>query len=68
MLFRGIGAAPGLALANCLIIHPLPAPNSVVQSIPRDQVAAELELFSQAVKKSIRPAGSHFGEGEAGRR
>ena len=33
MLFRGIGAAPGLALANCLIIQPLPDPRTVPQSV-----------------------------------
>lgn len=52
MLFQGIAAAPGLALARCLIVQPLPESNMMAQSIPRDQVDAELDLFAQAVKSA----------------
>jgi len=50
MIFTGIAAAPGLALARCLIIEPLPEPSSISQNIFREQIAAELDLFAEAVK------------------
>lgn len=50
MLFRGIGAAPGLTAAKCLIIQGAPEINTVVQTIRREQVEEELSLFRQAVE------------------
>jgi phosphoenolpyruvate-protein phosphotransferase (PTS system enzyme I) len=52
MLFRGIGAAPGLALANCLIVQPLPDFLTVPQSISREQAEAELVLYTSAVQEA----------------
>ena len=52
MLFRGIGAAPGLALANCLIIQPLPDPRTVPQSVAGEQAEAELALYATAVQEA----------------
>ena len=50
MLLRGIAAAPGLALAECLIVQPLPDPNTVAQSVASDQTESELALFRYAVE------------------
>ena len=52
MLFRGIGAAPGLALANCLIIQPLPDPRTVPQTVAGEQAEAELALYATAVQEA----------------
>ena len=52
MLFRGIGAAPGLALANCLIIQPLPDPRTVPQNVSGEQAEAELALYAAAVQEA----------------
>ena len=52
MLFRGIGAAPGLALANCLIIQPLPDPRTVPQTVSGEQAEAELALYAAAVQEA----------------
>ena len=50
MLLRGIAAAPGLALAECLIVQPLPDPNTVAQNVASDQTESELALFRYAVE------------------
>ncbi len=50
MLFHGIGAAPGLAVAKSLVIRPLPNLTSANRSIERAQIDAELGRFKQAVE------------------
>ena len=50
MLFKGIGAAPGLAVAPCLIVQPLPDINAFAQVISREIVDEELNRFSNAVE------------------
>jgi len=50
MLFRGIGAAPGLAVAKGLIIRPAPEIAAVMQTVKREQVDVEASLFRQAVE------------------
>ena len=49
MLLKGIGAAPGLALAPCLILQTPPDPLGAAQSIGPDQAANELNRFDEAV-------------------
>ena len=51
MLFQGIAAAPGLAIAPCLKIHPVPT-NKGPQVINREQAPAELERFTTAVAQA----------------
>ena len=51
MLFQGIAAAPGLAIATCLKIHPVPT-NKAPQIITREQAPAELERFTAAVAQA----------------
>ena len=51
MLFQGIAAAPGLAIAPCLKIHPVPTSEGL-QFISREQVPAELERFTAAVAQA----------------
>ena len=51
MLFQGIAAAPGLAIAPCLKIHPVPT-NKDPQIISREQAPAELERFTAAVAQA----------------
>ena len=50
MLLRGIGAAPGLAVAPCLIVQPLPEVTTVAQTIARELVEEELGRFTEAVQ------------------
>ncbi len=50
MLFKGIGAAPGLAVAPCLKVEPLPDVSTVPQSIVRELVEEELKRFTNAVQ------------------
>ncbi len=52
MLFRGIGAAPGLAVAKCHGIRPLPAVDQATQVVDSSQVDAELSLFRRAVTQA----------------
>jgi len=52
MLFHGIGAAPGLAVAKSLVIRPLPKLTAANRSIERSQVDAELSRFKQAVEQA----------------
>ena len=51
MLFQGIAAAPGLAIAPCLKIHPVPTSEGL-QFISREQVPAELARFTAAVAQA----------------
>ena len=51
MLFQGIAAAPGLAIAPCLKIHPVPTSKGL-QFISREQVPAELARFTAAVAQA----------------
>ena len=51
MLFQGIAAAPGLAIAPCLKIHPVPT-NKALQLISREQAPAELKRFTAAVAQA----------------
>ena len=45
MLFQGIAAAPGLAIAPSLKIHPVPT-NKIPHLISREQAPTELERFT----------------------
>jgi len=53
MIFSGIGAAPGLAVAKCLIVQPLPDVNTVTQVIGETQVEAEKARFTNAVQVAL---------------
>ena len=58
MLFRGIGAAPGLAVAQVLIIRQAPESVTVMQPIKREQVEVEVNLFRQAVDVAAAQLGA----------
>ena len=58
MLFRGIGAAPGLAVAQVLIIRQAPESVAVMQPIKREQVEEEVNLFRQAVDVAAAQLGA----------
>lgn len=58
MLFRGIGAAPGLAVAQVLIIRQAPESVAVMQPIKREQVEVEVNLFRQAVDVAAAQLGA----------
>ena len=58
MLFRGIGAAPGLAVAQVLIIRQAPESVAVIQPIKREQVEVEVNLFRQAVDVAAAQLGA----------
>ena len=49
MLLRGIGAAPGFAVARCRILWPAPEFNASVQTIMPEQIESELQCFRDAV-------------------
>jgi phosphotransferase system enzyme I (PtsI) len=51
MIFQGIAAAPGLAIAKCLRIEP-PPQIGANQAITLDQVEGELARFTQAVQQA----------------
>ncbi len=51
MIFQGIAAAPGLAIAKCLRIQP-PQQFAADQSITREQTEAEMARFTQAVQQA----------------
>lgn len=51
MIFQGIAAAPGLAIAKCLRMEPSPQIDAS-QAISLEQVDAELARFTQAVKQA----------------
>ncbi len=51
MIFQGIAAAPGLAIAKCLRIEPSPQ-IAVDQAISRQQIEGELARFTQAVQQA----------------
>lgn len=50
MLFEGIGVAPGLAMAPCLIVQPLPNLGAVARTAPRNHADIELQRFESAVQ------------------
>lgn len=52
MLLRGIAAAPGLAVAKCLVIRSLPETSPSAQNIVRELVDEELNRFASAVKEA----------------
>ena len=58
MLFRGIGAAPGLAVAQVLIIRQAPESVAVMQPIKRELVEVEVNLFRQAVDVAAAQLGA----------
>lgn len=58
MLFRGIGAAPGLAVAQVLIIRQAPESVAVMQTVKREQVEEEVNLFRQAVDVAAAQLGA----------
>ena len=49
MLLRGIGAAPGFAVARCQVLRPAPEFNASVQTIMPEQIETELRRFGDAV-------------------
>jgi len=51
MIFQGIAAAPGLAIAKCLRMEPSPQIDAS-QAISLEQVDAELARFTQAVQQA----------------
>ena len=51
MLFQGIAAAPGLAIAPCLKIHPV-ATGEGLKTISREQASAELDRFKTAIDQA----------------
>ena len=51
MIFQGIAAAPGLAIAKCLRIEP-PPQIAANQAITLDQVGSEMARFTQAVQQA----------------
>ncbi len=58
MLFRGIGAAPGLAVAKGFIIRPAPEIAAAMQTVKREQVDVEVNLFKQAVELAAAQLGA----------
>ena len=58
MLFRGIGAAPGLAVAKGFVIRPAPEIAAVMQTVKREQVEVEVNLFRQAVEIAAAQLGA----------
>ena len=52
MLFKGIGASPGLAMEKALVIHPVPGVDASVKAIEPAQAETELRRFHQAVDKA----------------
>ena len=54
MMFRGIGASPGLTLAPSLVIRSLPKLAASDRSIERAKVEAELRRFNQAVEQATK--------------
>lgn len=49
MLLRGIGAAPGFAVARCRVLRPAREFNASVQTIMPEQIESELQCFRDAV-------------------
>lgn len=49
MLLRGIGAAPGFAVARCQVLRLAPEFNASVQTIMPEQIETELQRFREAV-------------------
>ena len=54
MIFKGIGAATGFAVANCRIIRPAPEPMTAAQVIAPQQVEMELHRFHDAVAQAVK--------------
>lgn len=52
MLWRGIGAAPGLAVAKCRIVRTAQECAAMDQEIAAEQVAEELSRFRKAVEQA----------------
>ena len=53
MIYKGIGAATGFAVANCRIIRPAPEPMAAEQPIAPEQVEMELHRFHDAVAQAV---------------
>ena len=54
MIYKGIGAATGFAVANCRIIRPAPEPMAAEQPIAPEQVEMELHRFHDAVAQAVK--------------
>ena len=54
MIYKGIGAATGFAVANCRIIRPAPEPMTAAQPIAPEQVKMELHRFHDAVAQAVK--------------
>jgi phosphotransferase system enzyme I (PtsI) len=54
VIYKGIGAATGFAVANCRIIRPAPEPMAAEQPIAPEQVEMELHRFHDAVAQAVK--------------